>query len=74
MMDEAVTWHTYKGHKPLHKLCFYSGRIRTLVATATYISNRLIMGKAEIDSFCCLIGDIYFFSQICLLSSPPRFI
>ena len=26
---------------------------------ATYTSHRLIMGKAEIDSFCCLIGDIY---------------
>ena len=51
---------------------FYSGQIRTLVAMATYSSHRLIMGKVEIDSFCCLTGDIYFFfSQICLLSSPP---
>ena len=36
----------------------YSGRIRTLVAMATYSSHRLIMGKLEIDSFCCLTGDI----------------
>ena len=28
---------------------FYSGRIRTLVAMATYSSQRLIMGKVEID-------------------------
>ena len=41
---------------------FYSGRIRTLVAMATYSSRRLIMGKAEIDSFCCLICNIYEFS------------
>ena len=33
-------------------------RIRTLVAMVTYSSHRLIMGKVEIDSFCCLIGDI----------------
>ena len=26
---------------------FYSGRIRTLVAMATYSSHRLIMGKVE---------------------------
>ena len=25
---------------------------------ATYSSHRLIMGKVEIDSFCCLTGDI----------------
>ena len=30
---------------------FYSGRIRTLVAMATYSSQRLIMGKVEIDIF-----------------------
>ena len=31
-------------------VCFFcSGRIRTLVAMATYNSNRLIMGKEEID-------------------------
>ena len=33
------------------KLCFYSGRIRTLVAMATYSSHRLIMGKVEICNF-----------------------
>ena len=32
--DEAETGHTCLGHKHLHKLCFYSGRIRTLVAMA----------------------------------------
>ena len=37
---------------------FYSGRIRTLVAIATYSSHRLIMGKVEIDNFCQVIGDI----------------
>ena len=56
--DEAEPWHTCLGHQPLQKLCFYSGRIRTLVAMATYSSHRLIMGKLEIDSFCCLTGDI----------------
>ena len=56
--DEAETWHTCLGHQPLHKLCFYSGRIRTLVAMATYSSHRLKMGKVEIDNFCQVIGDI----------------
>ena len=56
--DEAETWHTCLGHKLLQKLCFYFGRIRTLVAMATYNSHRLIMGKREIDSFCCLTRDI----------------
>ena len=37
---------------------FYSSRIRTLVAMATYSSHRLIMGKVEIDNFCQVIGDI----------------
>ena len=32
-------------------MCFYSHRIRTLVAMATYSSHRLIMGKEEIDNF-----------------------
>ena len=40
---------------------FYSGRIRTLVAMATYSYHRLIMGKEEIDNFFCLIGDILIF-------------
>ena len=53
---------------------FYSNRIRTLVAMATYSSHRLIMGKEDIDNFFCLIGDILdFFLQKCLLSSPLRF-
>ena len=51
--DEAETGHLGIS---LYKSCvFYSGWIRTLVAMATY---RLIMGKLEIDSFCCLNGDI----------------
>ena len=60
----------------LYKSCdFYSGRIRTLVAMATYSSHRLIMGKEEIDNFFCLIRDIWnFFLQECLLSSPLSFI
>ena len=43
----------------LYKSCvFYYGWIRTLVAMAIHSSHRLIMGKLEIDSFCCLTGDI----------------
>ena len=37
---------------------FFSGRMRTLVAMATYSFHRLIMGKVEIDNFCQVIGDI----------------
>ena len=33
--DEAETWHTCLGLYPLQKLCFYFGRIRTVVAMAT---------------------------------------
>ena len=40
--DEAETWHTCLGHKPLHKFGFYTGRIRTPVAMPTYSSHRLI--------------------------------
>ena len=44
---------------------FYSGRIRTLVAMATYSSHRLIMGKEDIDIFFCLIGDMWnFFTEM----------
>ena len=45
---------------------FCSGRIRTLVAMATYSSHRLIMGKEEIDNFFCLIWDIlnYVFTEM----------
>ena len=43
----------------LYRSCvFYSGRIRTLVAMATYSFHRLIMGNVEIDYFCQVIGDI----------------
>ena len=71
--DEAETWHTCIGHCRLQKLCFfYSSRIRTLVAMATYSFNRLIMGKVEIGNFYCLIGDSrILFLQKCLLNSSP---
>ena len=36
-----------------------SGRTRTPVAMATYISHRLMMGKVEIDNIFCLNGDIW---------------
>ena len=60
----------------LFKSCvFYSGRIRTLVAMATYSSHGLKMGKEDIDNFFCLIVDIWnFFLQKCLLSSLLHFI
>ena len=49
---------------------FYSGRIRTLVAMATYSFHRFIMGKVEIGNFFCLIGDNrILFLQKCLLNS-----
>ena len=70
--DEAETWHTCTGHCPLQKLCFYSSRMRTLVAITTYSFNRLIMGKVEIGNFYCLIGDNrILFLQKCLLNSSP---
>ena len=41
---------------------FFAGRLRTLVAIATYSSHRLIMGKEEIDNFFRLIrGYLDFF-------------
>ena len=57
----------------LYKSCVsYSGRIRTLVAMATYSFNRLIMEKVEIGNFYCLIGDNrILFLQKCLLNSSP---
>ena len=60
----------------LYKSCvFYSGRIRTLVAMATYSSPRLIMGKKEIvNFFLSHWGYLDFFLQECLLSSPLLFI
>ena len=36
----------------------YSGRIKSLVAMATYSSHIYIIGKVEIDNFCCLSRDI----------------
>ena len=54
---------------------FYSGRIRTLIAMATYSFHRIIMGKVEIVNFYCLIWDnIILFLQKCLLNSSPHFI
>ena len=51
--DEAETWHTCLKDISLYISCvFYFGRIRTLVAMATYSSHRLIMVKVEIDNFC----------------------
>ena len=56
-------------------MLFYSGRIRTLVAMATYSFHRLIMGKVEIGNFYRLIGDNrILFLQKCLLNSSPHFI
>ena len=56
--DKAETWHTCLEHWPLHiSFVFNSGRIRTLVAMATYSFHRLIMGKVEIGNFYCLHGD-----------------
>ena len=40
---------------------FFAGRLRTLVAIATYSSDRLIMGKEKIDSFSVSFGDIWIF-------------
>ena len=54
---------------------FYSGRIITLVAMATYIFHRLIMGKVEIGNFYCLIEDNrILFLHNCLLNSSSHFI
>ena len=43
--DEAETWHNCLGIVLYKSYVFYSGRIRTLVAMATYSFHRLIMGK-----------------------------
>ena len=45
----------------MYNCVFCSGRIRTVVAMATYSSHRLIMGKEEIDHFFFLIVDICIF-------------
>ena len=62
--DEAKTWHTCLGYYSLQKLCFYSGRIRTLVAMATESFHRFIMGKLKIDNFCQVVGDILFYLNV----------
>ena len=54
---------------------FYSGRIRILVAMATYSSHRLIMVKVEICIF--FLSQWRYLEknlQKCLLSSPLCFI
>ena len=44
---------------------FCSGRIRTLVAMATFSSHRLIMGKEEIDIFLSYWGYLEsFFTEM----------
>ena len=49
----------------MYNCVFCSGRIRTVVAMATYSSHRLMMGKEEIDHFFFLIVDIcIFFSEM----------
>ena len=54
---------------------FYSGRIRILVAMATYIFHGRIMGKVKIYIFFCLNGYIWnLFLQKCLLCSPLSFV
>ena len=45
----------------MYNCVFCSGRIRTVVAMATYSSHRLMMGKEEIDHFFFLIMDICIF-------------
>ena len=58
----ALYWDNISGERLQdHWSSGYSGRIRTLVAMATYRFHRLIMGKEEIDIFFCLIGDIWIF-------------
>ena len=47
------------------KLCFCSGRIRTLVAMATYSFHRLIMEKSEIWHFSAeSLGIFDFFTEM----------
>ena len=52
---------------------FFSGRIRTLVAMATYSSHRL-MGKEKIDIFLSQWGYLEILLQKFLLSRPLRLI
>ena len=56
--DEAEIWHTCLGHNylSLYMICFFFlGQKRTLVAIATSIFHRHIMGKVT-DIFFCLNG------------------
>ena len=57
------SYFTYSIYRSRERIivCFCSGRIRTVVATATYSSHRLIMGKEDIDHFFFLIVDICIF-------------
>ena len=51
---------------PYINCVFCFGRIRTLVAMATYIFHRLIMGKVETDNIFCLNENIWkIFLQKC---------
>ena len=61
-------------HISLYINCvFYSGRIKTLVAMATYIFHRLIMVKVNIDNFFCFNGDIWnLFLQNCFVELPSK--
>ena len=45
----------------MNSCVFRSGRIRTLVAMATYSSHRLIMGKEEIGIFLSHWGYFFLF-------------
>ena len=53
---------------------FYSGRIRTHVAMASYSFHIIIMEKAEMAISAVSFGIFENNLQKCLLSSPPRFI
>ena len=54
---------------------FYYGKIRTLVAMATYSFHRLKMGKMEIGNFYSHWGyNRILFLQKCLLNSSSHFI
>ena len=69
--DEVETWHTCLGHWPLQKLCFYTGRIRTLVAMATYSSIDLQWENWKLTVSAVSLEIFDFFLHICLLSNPP---
>ena len=54
---------------------FDSGRIRTLVAKATYSSHRLIMGKSgNLQFFSASMEILGFFLQKCLLSTVVHYV